>query len=143
MFCDSGVLASLQNVEIAPPPWRFFFFFLLLREAIGFKLWNTSHVANWQIIDYWRTKRVFTWDFISDEIRFFQFGVWSISVYMKIHEMKLIGGVILLRSLWQENVLIELLLWYSSCNQKCLMKQNMHLPVFAIPVSNIKLRIFR
>ena len=27
MFCDSGVLASLQNVEIALLPCRFFFFF--------------------------------------------------------------------------------------------------------------------
>ena len=42
-------------------------------------------------------KRVFTWDFISGEMKYFQFSVWSIlfiTVYVKYPEMKLIAGVI-------------------------------------------------
>ena len=48
------------------------------------------------------TKTVFTRDFISDEMKYFHFGVWSIkpdrTVYMIKPEMKFIAGVISLQS---------------------------------------------
>ena len=50
-------------------------------------------------------QRVFPWDFISGVLRYFHFGVWSISYYncyITQPEMKLIAGVISLRSFWQE-----------------------------------------
>ena len=47
------------------------------------------------------TQKVFTGDYISGEMKYFQFGVWSIS-YNCCLEMKLIAGVISLRSFWQK-----------------------------------------
>ena len=53
---------------------------------------------------YWKIKRVLIWDFISGEMKYFHFGVWSIS-YNCLHvqpEMKLIASVISLWSFWQK-----------------------------------------
>ena len=48
------------------------------------------------------TKRLFTRDFISGEMKYFHFGVWSIkpdtTVYMIKPEIKLTAGVISLQS---------------------------------------------
>ena len=47
---------------------------------------------------------MFTWDFISGEMKYFHFGVWSIS-YNCLHdqpELKLVAGLISLGSFWQK-----------------------------------------
>ena len=45
---------------------------------------------------------MFTWDFISGEVKYFHFGVWSVSVYMIQPKMKLVSGVVSMRSFWQK-----------------------------------------
>ena len=53
-----------------------------------------------------RLKRCFHEDFISGDMKYFHFGVWSIfywsTVYMLQSQMKLIAGVISLWSFWQK-----------------------------------------
>ena len=52
---------------------------------------------------------VFTWDFVSGKINFFQYGARSIC-YNCLHEiprMKLIGSVISLRSFWQNSIVLD------------------------------------